>query len=91
MSKRFASAACAAVLLWILVPQPSQAAPRFWASLSAPAAGLFERLEGWWGRLVNSPEEWRKNGIGMDPTGEPAPNPGTGQVTEPAPAGSDAG
>ncbi|HEV8579744.1 MAG TPA: hypothetical protein VGX68_11775 [Thermoanaerobaculia bacterium] len=93
MSKRFASAASAVVLVSILVPQPSPAAPRFWTSLSVPAASFFERLEGWWGRLVNGPEDLQKNGIGMDPNGEPAPAPptGTNQVTEPSPDGSGAG
>jgi hypothetical protein len=42
---------------------------------------------------VNGPEDLQKNGIGMDPNGEPAPAPptGTNQVTEPSPDGSGAG
>jgi hypothetical protein len=86
-------------LLLLLVPVPSYAASWTWAPLSRPVAGLFVKIERWWHLFLNGPERparpqppaARKNGCGMDVNGNPlcGPNPGTGQVTAPAPA--DAG
>ena len=94
MPKKLAAAAGVAALLLILVPGPSHAAPGRWASLSEPAAGLLATIERWWTLLLNGPErpgrtepsaDWRKNGCGMDPNGQPLPCPGPSPTATPEP------
>jgi hypothetical protein len=102
MSRKFIAAAIAVALVLILVPRPSQAAPRGWASLSVPAANLFEKIERWWNLLLIDVEPpssgdrapaGQKNGCSMDPNGQVTCDPGgggTNPTTKPSSAGSGA-
>lgn len=95
MNRKIIATALAVALLLILVPQPSQAAPRMWTSLSEPAVSLIAKIGRWWSLFLNgserppSPPAWQKQGCGMDPNGQVVCEPGTGtNATEPAPAHS---
>jgi hypothetical protein len=99
MSRKFIAAAVAVAFVLILVPRPSQAAPRVWTSLSAPA--VFEKIERWWNLVLTDAEPpssgdrvpaGQKNGCGMDPNGQVTCDPGggTNHATEPSSTGSGA-
>lgn len=96
LKHRVIGAAIIGVLLLMLVPVPSQAAPWTGEQLSGPASVFFTKIERWWSLLLNglespsSPERpaWQKNGCGMDPNGKPQCDPGPGgQGPTTAPAG----